>query len=109
MSDSCKQLVVGNQVLGTSKCQFHAGGGSKSLSCGISGAHDEDAPIWHRLGRGTRIKYIVEGTARHAIGEVVGCEGNCDHMVYEVRPLRAKQTIKITGWSIVEASGQWKS
>lgn len=107
--NQCKQLMGGNQMLGMSECPFHAGGGCKSLACGGNGAHDEDAPIWQRLWSGTKITYIVAGTSRQEKATIVTCEGNCDHMVYEVRPFRARKTIKITGWAITDASGEtWK-
>jgi len=109
-ADKCKPLVVGNQTIGVAQCPFHAGGGVKELGCGGNGAHDEDAPIWHRLCYGTQIKYIIEGTASQTSGKVVGCEGNCDHMLYEVKPSRSKKTVKITGYCIVSANGAiWKS
>jgi hypothetical protein len=101
----CAPLIVGGQIVGTSECAYHAGGGTPSLSCGPSGCHDGDAPIWKHIPSKTRVTYIEPGTATEKLGEIVRCEGTCDDRVYVVRPLRTRREVELTGYQIVDANG----
>lgn len=89
------------------ECGFHAGGGSASLACGPTGCHDEDAPIWQRPKIGSRIRWWEPGKGE-VEGFLVECDGDCDHMVYVVRPKRRRSTVRISGYAVKWCEQVWR-